>query len=108
MRMVHTFYVLLIGRDSVAGIQTEMPSERERKLQVIKDYIRRERIRRDIKTLGHEYRFELGCFGVGEIFNLVECQLLLTHEGYGGWLELTHDDILDGVYEYVTKGKRGY
>ena len=105
--MVHFFYVLLRWRDFVAEVLCIEPSDRDIKLQAIKDYVWRERMRSDITILGYTYRFELGCWGCGEFFNLVECQLLSTKEGYGGWQELKHDGILDGGYEYVTKGRRG-
>ena len=85
---------------------------REEKLEVIKDYVRSERLRRHITLamLTRSHRPEPSCEGFGEFYNFVEVQLMYTEEGYGDWAGrdgLGDDAILDGAYLYVTRGRRG-
>lgn len=78
----------------------------EEKLTAIREYILHKRAQCGIVALGRAFRPELSCEAVGEFYNLVECQLLATKEGFGAWLELSHQPVLDGAYRYITEGIR--
>lgn len=77
------------------------------KTEKIRGYIIRERKRRGIKKLGTERLPELSCEMFGEFYNLIERQLMATHEGYGAWSELRDPAVLDGAYKYAKERQRG-
>ena len=79
----------------------------DEKLKRVQEFVRTERARRGITQLSFTPRPEGSCQMAGESFNLLEMQLLYTHEGYGDWKTLRFLEILNGVYEYVTNGTRG-
>lgn len=80
----------------------------EEKLAAIREYVLGMRAHCGIIALGRTSRPELSCEAVGEFYNLVEHQLLVTEEGYGAWLELSHPSVLDGTYRYVAERIKGH
>lgn len=86
---------------------TNMVGKQEEKIKSVVSYVRAVRTRQGIKELSRSCLLEPSCFVNGEFYNLVEFQLVNTAEGFGSWSSLKHAEILEGAYEYVTKGKRG-
>jgi hypothetical protein len=84
---------MLLSRDALTS---------EEKLAVIREYVLRERARRDIVP-GYALLPELSCEAFGEFRNLVDRQLLRTVEGYGAWSELDYPPVLDGAYRHVLR-----
>lgn len=84
------------------------PLTDEDKYDRVVEYVEAERKKRGVSAeqLGTTYRPEVSCESVGKGFNLVECQLIYTREGYGAWKSL-YGEVLNLVFNYVVFGKRG-
>ena len=83
---------------------------REEMLTTVKAYVLAQRIKQGVSQhkLRHRQLVEGSCYVNGEFYNLVETQLVHTIDGYGGWQELQFPELLEGCYNYVVFGKRGY
>lgn len=79
--------------------------ELEEELKYIRDYVNYYREKTGVTKLGFEPLWELSCFSVGEGYNLLYRQLIQTHEGYGGWIELKDSDIRKIVLDEIRKDK---
>lgn len=72
-------------------------------LEEIQRYVSEERERLGIEQLGTSPRSEPSGEAFGEFDLLLDCQLVHTLEGYGGWRELKNREILTGVYGIVAR-----
>ncbi|MBI2113355.1 MAG: NTP transferase domain-containing protein [Candidatus Wildermuthbacteria bacterium] len=82
--------------------------EKKRKYEAVRKYVHMMRERDNIQPadLGYESRFEPSCIsrGVrGEARNLIDGQLMRTHEGHGDWLQLEDPIVLEEAYIEVCE-----
>ncbi len=80
---------------------------REEKIERIRRYVKKQRERKKIgrEELSPHPIPEPSCFGYGEAYNFVECQLVYTtHQP--NWDLLKEDSILEMAFNYVKFGKR--
>lgn len=70
-------------------------------LSAVEAYVRRERSRRGIVSVGFANRPESSGEAFDEFITLLENQLMTTAIGYGAWDALADIDILSGVYRVV-------
>lgn len=74
------------------------------KMKIIISYVEEERKHFPEIKVTRERKPELSSVGGGplaEFESLLDRQLISTEFGYGGWRELKHEDVLNGVIEVI-------
>ena len=75
---------------------------KEKELEYIKAYVKVERRRCNITPTSGR-KAELSCIGFGEMFHLVDRQLVCTTNGTGCWEELDKEEIRKEAVKYIKK-----